>query len=64
MNIKPNIPINPRNSRKSKPYNIRIYKKMRSAVERFFAWLKSFRRIILRYEKIAIIYIALIKLDV
>ncbi|MEM2178208.1 MAG: hypothetical protein QW272_05250 [Candidatus Methanomethylicaceae archaeon] len=35
---------------------------MRSAVERFFAWLKSFRRIILRYEKITIMYMALIKL--
>jgi hypothetical protein len=36
MNVEANIPVNPRNSRKSKPYDIRIYKKMRGAVERFF----------------------------
>jgi transposase len=24
---------------------------MRSAVERFFGWIKSFRRIIIRYER-------------
>jgi len=35
MNIKANIPINSRNGRKPKPYNIEIYKKMRSAVKRF-----------------------------
>jgi len=34
-------------------YNVELYKKMKSAVERFFGWLKSFRRIILRYEKLA-----------
>jgi transposase len=32
---------------------------MRSAVERFFGWLKSFRRIIIRYEKLASTYKAL-----
>jgi transposase len=33
---------------------------MRSAVERFFGWLKSFRRIILRYERLASTYKALV----
>jgi transposase len=32
----------------------------RSAVERFFGWLKSFRRIIIRYEKLASTYKALV----
>ncbi len=31
-----------------------------SAVERFFGWLKSFRRIIIRYEKLASTYKALV----
>jgi len=36
MGVEANIPVNPRNCRKPKPYNISIYKKMRSAVERLF----------------------------
>jgi transposase len=53
MGIEPNIPVNPRNGRKPRPYNTELYGKMRSAVERFFGWLKSFRRIIIRYERLA-----------
>ncbi|MBS7635333.1 transposase [Candidatus Bathyarchaeota archaeon] len=33
---------------------------MRSAVERFYGWLKSFRRITIRYERLAAIYKAFI----
>jgi transposase len=33
---------------------------MRSAVERFFGWLKSFRRITIRYERLASTYKALV----
>ncbi len=36
MGIEPNIPVNPRNGRKPRPYNIELYRKIRSAVERFF----------------------------
>jgi len=39
---------------------IELYRRMRRAVERFFGWLKSFRRIILRYERLASIYKALV----
>jgi transposase len=60
MGIEPNIPVNPRNCRKPRPYNIELYRKMRSAVERFFGWLKSFRRIIMRYERLASTYKALV----
>jgi transposase len=56
----PNIPVNPRNGRKPRPYNTKLYKKMRSAVGRFFRWIKSFRRIIIRYERLASTYKALI----
>jgi transposase len=51
--------VNPRNGRKPRPYNIELYRRMRGAVERFFGWLKSFRRIILRYERLASTYKAL-----
>jgi transposase len=47
MDIEPNI----RNGRRPRPYNIELYRRMRSAVERFFGWLKSFRRTIIRYER-------------
>jgi transposase len=33
---------------------------MRSAIERFNAWLKTFRRAIIRYEKLAIMFKAII----
>jgi transposase len=60
MGIEPNIPVNPRNGRKPRPYNTELYKKMRSAVERLFGWIKNFRRIIIRYERLASTYKALV----
>jgi len=60
INIKANIPVNPRNGRKPKQYKFKLYKRMRSAVERFYGWLKSFRRIIIRYERLAETYKAFI----
>jgi transposase len=60
MDIEPNIPVNPRNGRKPRPYNIELYRRMRSAVERFFGWIKSFRRIIIRYERLESTYKALV----
>jgi transposase len=56
IGIEPNIPVNPRNGRKPRPYNVELYRRMRSAVERFFGWLKSFRRIIIRYERLESTY--------
>ena len=38
------------------------YKKVRSSVERFFGWLKSFRRIQTRYERLASTYLGFIQL--
>jgi transposase len=35
---------------------------MRSAVERFYGWLKSFRRITVRYDRLAITYKAFINM--
>ena len=51
IGIEPNIPVNPRNGRKPRPYNVELYRRMRPAVERFFGWIKSFRRTIIRYER-------------
>ena len=53
MNVEANIPVNPRNGRKPIQCDIETYRRMRSAVERFYGWLKSFRRIIVRYERLA-----------
>jgi transposase len=52
MGIEPNI----RNGRRPRPYNIELYRRMRSAVERFLGWIKSFRRIIIRYERLESTY--------
>jgi len=60
MGIEPNIPVNPRNGRRPRPYNVELYRRMRSAVERFFGWIKSFRRIVIRYERLASTYKALV----
>jgi hypothetical protein len=42
--VKANIPVNPRNGRKHIPYDEEGYRMMRSTVQRFNAWLKTFRR--------------------
>ena len=46
--------------RKSRLYNIELYRRIRSAIERFFGWLKSFRRITIRYGRLASTYKALV----
>jgi transposase len=55
--IKVNISLNPRKRhepKRGRPYEYdgRGYRRMRSTVEGFFAWLKSFRRI-KKYERLA-----------
>lgn len=40
----------------------REYRKVRSSVERFFGWLKSFRRIQTRYERLASTYLGFVQL--
>jgi transposase len=56
MGVEPNIPVNPRNGRKPRPYNVGLYRRMRPAVERFLGWIKSFRRTIIRYERLESTY--------
>ena len=58
--VKANIPVNPRNGRGQITYDEEGYKVMRSAIERFNAWLKTFRRAIIRYERLAIMFQAII----
>jgi transposase len=60
MGVEPNIPVNPRNGRRPRQYNVGLYRRMRPAVERFFGWIKSFRRIIIRYERLESTYKALV----
>ncbi|MDI6903108.1 MAG: transposase [Methanocellales archaeon] len=64
--IQSNIPCNRRNSKTSRsgrPVRLddKSYKH-RGAVERFFAWLLSFKRIIIRHERLVRIYQAFINL--
>jgi transposase len=64
--VKANIPLNPRSRRKprrGRPYRFdeEGYKHLRSAVERFFAWLKSLKRITIRYERLASTFLAFIQ---
>ena len=64
--IRSNILGNKRNSKTSRPgrpvrFDDKSYKD-RGAVERFFAWLLSFKRIVIRYERLVRTYQAFINL--
>jgi len=65
--IKSNISENKRNRRKGKkrgrPYRMKKEEyRYRKSVERLFSWLKAFKRIVVRYEKLANTYTAFILL--
>jgi transposase len=66
--IKANIPVNIRNRRRprhGRPYRLDLeaYKRMRSSVERFFAWLTNgFRRLAIRWERLASTFTGFIQL--
>ena len=56
-----------RANRKRKPGRPRVfdyenYTRVRSSVERFFGWLKSFRRIQTRYDRLASTYLGFLQL--
>jgi len=57
--VEAEIPINPRNGRKNIPYDVKGYRRMRSEVERFNAWIKTFRRATIRYERLATMFKAI-----
>ena len=64
--IKSNIPVNKRNQKKKKrgrPIKVdkEEYKK-KSAVERFFSWIESFRKVFPRYEIKEISYLGVVML--
>jgi transposase len=56
MGIEPNI----RNGRRPRQYNVEVYRRMRPAAERLFGRIKSFRTIIIRYERPESTYKALV----
>jgi len=64
--IKASIPVNIRNRRRhGRPYRLDLeaYKRMRSSVERFFAWLTNgFRRLAIRWERLASTFTSFIQL--
>lgn len=64
--IKTNIPVNKRNRMKRRVgrpsrYDKEEYKK-RSAVERFFSWIESYKKIFVRYERLEVSYLGLVHL--
>ena len=66
--IKASIPVNVRNRRRprrGRPYRLDLeaYKRVRSSVKRFFAWLTNgFRRLAIRWERLASTLTGLIQL--
>jgi transposase len=66
--IKANIPVNIRNRRRPRHgrtyrLDLEAYKRMRSSVERFFAWLTNgFRRLAIRWERLASTFTGFIQL--
>lgn len=59
--------IKERENKKKRPGRPRVfdyetYTRIRSSVERFFAWLKSFRRIQTRYDRLASTYLGFLQL--
>jgi transposase len=58
--VQADIPVNRRNGRRQIPYGEKGYRAMRSAIERFNAWLKTFRRAIIRYERLVIMFQAIV----
>lgn len=64
--IKTNIPVNKRNRKEPKlgrpiKFDKEVYKK-RGAIERFFSWIESYKKIFPRYERSEISYFGLVQL--
>ena len=65
--IKSNIPVNKRNRKfpkRGRPTRLDKdgYMRNRSAVERFNAWIESFKRILVRFERLAVCFMAAVNL--
>jgi transposase len=56
--------VNRKRNRPGRPclFDYGTYTKIRSSVERFFAWMKSFRRIQTRYDRLASTYLGFLQL--
>jgi len=59
--------IKERANRKRRPgrpslFDYETYTKVRSSVERFFGWLKSFRRVQTRYDRLSSTYLGFLRL--
>ena len=60
--IKSQIPSSTKKRRPGRPriFDEATYKKTRSNIERFFGWLKNFKKLTLRYERLARVFLAFI----
>lgn len=60
--IKSQIPSSTKKRRPGRPriFDEATYKKTRSTIERFFSWLKNFKKLTVRYERLAEVFLAFI----
>jgi len=60
--IRSQIPRSTKKRRLGRPriFDEAAYKKTRSTIERFFSWLKNFKKLTLRYERLASVFLAFI----
>lgn len=58
------IPSTAKKRRRGRPriFDKASYKKVRPMIERSFGWMKNFRKIIIRYERLAVTFLGLIRL--
>ncbi len=63
--VRSQIPDNPtRKRRPGRPraFDRSIYHRVRSSIERFNAWIKAFRRVIIRYDRLESVYMGFVHL--
>ena len=60
LGVKANIPVNHGNGGRQIPYDEEGYGVMGSIIERFNAWLKTFRMAVVRYGRLAVMFQAIV----
>jgi transposase len=58
----PEPPMKKRGPGRPRSFRKLLYDRVRPAIERFFAWMKAFRRIVIRYERLPSTYLGFVQL--
>lgn len=64
-NIRPQIPESPNTKKKPgrpRAFDRQAYHRIRSSIERFNAWIKAFRRVAVRYDRLPQVYMGFVHL--